>query len=306
MNLMALTLIILIVSWEYPNKQGLGCNVISEDDTSNFLAFLQELRSHEGAQNLTLSAASSIVPFAGPDGLPSKDVSGFAQVLDYVEIMNYDIWGSWSNAVGPNAPLNDSCALPANQQGSAVSAIEAWTQAGLPANQLILGVASYGHSYYVDKNDAITMTSPQASSAGYASPPGAAPLAAYPPFDKAQQPLGDSWDSNAPAGVDLCGNSGSGGPSGIFNFFGLIEKGYLDVNGTALPGTGFRYDDCSQTPYVYDPQSQTMVSYDDTQSFAAKGKFIADASLAGFAIWEVAGDSRDMLLDAISSAIVKQ
>ena len=36
---------------------------------------------------------------------------------------------------------------------------------------------------------------------------------------------------------------------------------------------------------------------------AAKGKFINEAGLAGFAMWETGGDSDDILLDAISEAI---
>ena len=36
---------------------------------------------------------------------------------------------------------------------------------------------------------------------------------------------------------------------------------------------------------------------------AAKGKYINDANLAGFAMWQAGGDSDDILLDAISSAM---
>lgn len=223
-----------ISSWEYPNKQGLGCNVISDQDTPNFLSFLQELHSRDDAQNLSLTAASSIVPFTAPDGSPSTDVSGFAAVLDYITIMDYDIFGGWSSVVGPNAPLDDSCAPPQFQQGSAMSAIKAWTDAGFPANQLVLAVASYGHSYHVDTSDAYSNAASMT-------------LASYPPFDKSQQPLGDSWDANAPAGVDECGNQGSGGPSGIFNFRGLVDEGLLTNNGTAQPAFPYRFDECSQT-----------------------------------------------------------
>lgn len=45
-----------------------------------------------------------------------------------------------------------------------------------------------------------------------------------------------------------------------------------------------------------------MVSYDDAQSFAAKGKFIVDNNLLGFSMWDVAGDSNDLLVDAILTA----
>ncbi|KAH9849057.1 glycoside hydrolase [Lenzites betulinus] len=274
--------------WEYPNKQGMGCNLISDNDSQNFLSFLQALRADPAGQNLTLSAATGIVPFNGPDGQPLSDVSAFASVFDYVAIMNYDVWGSWSTSVGPNAPLNDTCAPAADQQGSAVSAVKAWTSAGFPANQLVLGVASYGHSFKVDQSAALTSDNT---------------LAAYPAFDASQQPLGDSWDAVAPAGVDQCGNPTAGGPSGIFDFWGLIEGGFLTANGTVADGISYRFDECSQTPYVYNASTGVMVSYDDATSFAAKGKFINEAGLRGFAMWEAAGDSNDILLDAITNAI---
>ena len=64
-----------------------------------------------------------------------------------------------------------------------------------------------------------------------------------------------------------------------------------------------------------------MISYDDTQSFgmfsphfleavysprvfypAAKGKFIAESGLRGFALWEAASDYKDMLIDSLMNA----
>jgi chitinase len=71
-------------SWEYPNRQGVGCNTISPDDSANFISFLQELRQQPLGQNITLSAAVSVTPFAGTDGKPMGDVSAFAKVLDYI------------------------------------------------------------------------------------------------------------------------------------------------------------------------------------------------------------------------------
>jgi len=45
-----------------------------------------------------------------------------------------------------------------------------------------------------------------------------------------------------------------------------------------------------------------MVSYDDAQSFAAKGRFIKEQNLRGFAIWEAAGDMDNILLNSIRGA----
>ncbi|KAI0320490.1 glycoside hydrolase family 18 protein [Amylostereum chailletii] len=269
--------------WEYPNKQGIGCNALSPNDSANFLSFLQELRSMDGGQSLVLSAAVSVTPFAGADGTPMTDVSDFAQVLDFIEVMNYDIWGSWSPTVGPNAPLDDSCAPV--QDGSATSAVKTWTAAGFPADQILLGVASYGHSFHVDKTAALTSSNA---------------ISLYPTFDKSQQPAGDSWDGTA-GGVDQCGNPNVAG--GVFDFWGLIQGGFLTANGTVASGIDYTFDNCSQTPYVYNPTSQVMVSYDDATSFAAKGKFISDSGLAGFAMWEAGGDSKDILLNSISGAM---
>ena len=73
-----------LFSWEYPGKQGIGCNEMSLNDSANFLSFLQELRSHECGEKMTLSATVAITPFTGADGNPMVDVSAFAKVLDYI------------------------------------------------------------------------------------------------------------------------------------------------------------------------------------------------------------------------------
>jgi chitinase len=141
--------------------------------------------------------------------------------------MNYDVWGSWSPSVGPNAPLDDSCAP--SPQGSAKSAVKAWTGAGFPIHKIILGVPAYGHSYHVDPSNAL-------DASGKPKP--------YVPFDKSQQPAGDKWDSTA-SGVDSCGNPNVVG--GVFDFWGLIDGGFLAQNGTVAKGIDYTFDQCSQT-----------------------------------------------------------
>ena len=179
--------------------------------------------------NITISAAVADTPFIDSTGQTSTNLSGFAMVLDYIAIMNYDIWGSWSATVGPNAPLNDSCAAAADQQGSAVSAVAKWTNAGVPVNQIVLAVPSYGHSFSVNSSDAFVS--------------GTKTLAAYPAFNKSNQPLGDVWDDTP--SVDACNNTQAQG--GTFRFLGLIDEGFLTTNGTPAEGIYYRYDACSQT-----------------------------------------------------------
>jgi chitinase len=80
-----------LCSWESPNKQGIGCNTLSPDDSANFLAFLQELREQPAGQDLILSAAVTITPFVGADGNPMDDVSDFAKVLNYIGEIHFMI-----------------------------------------------------------------------------------------------------------------------------------------------------------------------------------------------------------------------
>ncbi|KZT71670.1 glycoside hydrolase family 18 protein [Daedalea quercina L-15889] len=268
--------------WEYPGKQGIGCNVVSSNDTDNFLTFLQAVRQEVGPDFL-LTASVSLSPFAGSNGTAVGNVSDFASVLDWVNVMNYDVHGSWDSVVGPNAPLNDSCVANSTQAaGSAVSALAAWTAAGMPAHQIVLGVAGYGHSYSVNPVAALAADGV---------------LQAFVPFDASAQPLGDAWDSEN--STDVCGNTS--GPSGVFDFWGLIEGGFLNANGSVANGINYIFDGCSQTPFVYDECSEVMVAYDDATSFEVKGNFVANSNMRGFAMWEAASDYDDILIDAIRS-----
>ncbi|KAG2146300.1 glycoside hydrolase family 18 protein [Suillus clintonianus] len=268
--------------WEYPGStNGLSCNTESPQDTANLLSMLQELK--QALPTLSLSAATPVKPWNDASGNPSTDLTSFAQVLDYVEIMNYDVYGdTFSKVVGPNSPLDDSCAPAADQTGSATSAVKLWTAAGFSAKQIVLGVPSYGHGYSISQSAAVQSNT----------------LASYPTFNTNSFVTGDSWDA---AGPDACGISQPA--SGDFNFWGLIAGGFLNEDGSVASGMTGRFDNCSQTPYVYNPNTQVMVAYDNAESFTAKGNFIKQAGIAGFALWEMGGDYNNILLNAITSAI---
>ncbi|KAJ7936259.1 glycoside hydrolase superfamily, partial [Mycena leptocephala] len=276
----------------------IGCNLFSPEDSANFLAFLQMLRNTESGEGLLLTAAVGIQPFldSSQPPIPMTNVSEFASVLDRIEIMSYDIWGAWSTAVGPNAPLDDTCELLVNQQGSAASAVAVWTKAGFTADQvgpqyrqtlmpcgshvthITLGVASYGRSYRVSSVPALLDQK----------------ILPFPEFNSTDPPPGPEDD---PSYIDTCGKHT--GVNGEFTFNELISAGFLVSNGTQASGIYYTLGSCSKTPYVYDSSLNTMVSYDDARSFAAKSEFISQLGLAGFAMWDLAGDHNDILLDAI-------
>jgi chitinase len=221
-------------SWEFPGLQGIGCNIVSPDDTSNFLTFLQELRSTSAGQDLILSAAVYTTTFADATGQPSNNLSEFSHVLDHISIMNYDTKSTPSSGAAPNAPLDDACAPSGSQTGSARSAVSAWMAAGFSAYQIVLGVPAYGHSYIIPPSVALSGQGNDTT------------LSLYPPYTANNTRKGDQWDSAG--GLDVCGNTV--GPGGIYTYWGLIEEGFLNSDGTIPENIKYRFDNCSQTVSV--------------------------------------------------------
>ena len=178
--------------------------------------------------------------------------------------MNYDVWGSWSPTAGPNAPLYDSCAP--QQEGSAQSAVKAWTGANFPANQVNGSPISSRHNLFVyairffsacQATDTVTpyhkaqrfLTmrshfthhSTRVISPLVRARP-TAPLVGVPFLSPTNH-----YSCDLPA-TDQCGNTG--GASGIWDFNALITAGFLqNNNGKVTPASGMLYtfDNCSQT-----------------------------------------------------------
>lgn len=80
------------IDWEYPGRQGEGDNEVNSNDSANFLSFLQLLR-YTLPPCAVITAATLTTTFSGPDGQPMSDVSEFSKVLDWILLMNYDVWG---------------------------------------------------------------------------------------------------------------------------------------------------------------------------------------------------------------------
>ncbi|KAG0702498.1 glycoside hydrolase superfamily [Suillus ampliporus] len=269
-NVESVSMVLISLSTPHNITDGIGCSTIRVNNTANFLAFLEELRQNPVGANLTLSAAVGLAPFFDATRNPATDVTKFAKVLDHITVMNYDAWGPLFSTVGPNAPLNHTYASSTNQESSAVSAVKAWTDTGSPTHSIRPSLWRLHVRHET--------------------------LAAYPAFNALNQPLGDAWYDDG--GVDVCGVYE--GPGGTFDFWGLIDGGFLTERGTPAEGIYYRYDECSQTSYVYNQTSHVMISLDNTWSFAAKGKYIKKTGLRGFAMWEAGGD---MLIDSIIKAV---
>ena len=256
------------IDWEYPGQTGAG-NILDPSDTANFQTFLQELRAAL-PQGALLTAAVSLQPWMASNGQPVQSVARAASVMDYIMIMNYDVWGSSSDP-GPNAPLANLCGNSTQPTANAASGVKAWSAAGMPRDKILLGIPAYGYINTSTKRTLRTRSSPSS------------------PFEEEQ-----GLERRA---VSLTSMSGST-TEGQINFATLVSSGALKMGNDGLfdGAGGFTkyWDDCSDTPYLSD--GRTVVTYDDTSSIFDKGAFASAAGIGGISMWSLDGDTKNWAL----------
>jgi chitinase len=81
-----------------------------------------------------------------------------------------------------------------------------------------------------------------------------------------------------------------------------IRASYGAITDSLENKNGFvRYwDDLSAAPFLYNADRRIFISYEDPQSIRAKGRYVTDHGLAGMMFWELGGDPRGELLDAMA------
>ncbi|KAI8446520.1 glycoside hydrolase, partial [Phakopsora pachyrhizi] len=174
---------------------------------------------------------------------------------------------SSSKIAGPNAPLFSTCSDPASKF-SALQAVKHWISTGIPAKKMILGIPSYGYAYTLKLNK-LTETKfsgdSKKTSHLFQSTTGVPP--------KAQK------TANLGGDKDACGNVNP--PGGQWLFKELSGPKKLTSNAKkCLGGFERHYNSCTQTPFIFNPETCSLISYNDPTSFRAKAKFVLRHGLA--------------------------
>jgi hypothetical protein len=81
--------------------------------------------------------------------------------------------------------------------------------------------------------------------------------------------------------------------NGVFDYWDL-EQNYIDLNGY----TSYWHDEV-KTPWIYNPNTQIMISYDNIESMEEKGNYIKSTNLGGAMFWEFSGDKYSVLLNTV-------
>jgi chitinase len=133
------------IDWEYPGYAEHGG---TPSDGANFVRLLRVLRDTLdmlGVQSHRHLALSAALPAdrARAGAMPVRDV---AQLLDFLNIMTYDFYGTWDPRAYHNAPLY---AGPGRDSALSVDgAFRLYHDTfGIPASRINLGVPFYGHTF---------------------------------------------------------------------------------------------------------------------------------------------------------------
>ncbi|CAH1211396.1 hypothetical protein PAECIP111892_03558 [Paenibacillus auburnensis] len=80
--------------------------------------------------------------------------------------------------------------------------------------------------------------------------------------------------------------------------FNDLEANYINKNGYT------RYwNNTSKVPYLYNPSTQTYISYDDVESIGYKISYLKAKGLAGAMFWETSGDRNKTLQNKLSAEL---
>ncbi|QFZ22495.1 chitinase [Saccharothrix syringae] len=265
--------------------------------------------SAEDGRHYLLTAA---VPASGWL-LRGQEAYQVTRYLDYVNIMSYDLHGSWNHFVGPNAALYDDGKDGELAAGGVYTAPQYegmgylntdWAyhyyRGAMQAGRINIGVPFYSRGW-------------QGVTGGTNGLWG---RAALPDQTRCPAGTGSSVGSTTPCGNGAVGidnlwhDSTAGGaevPSGVNplwhakNLENGITPDYLAKHGLdpvndptdRLTGTYKRFYDSTLTaPWLWNADKKVFLSTEDEQSIAAKAKYVADKGIGGVMIWELAGDYR--------------
>ncbi|MCC6805678.1 MAG: glycoside hydrolase family 18 protein [Anaerolineae bacterium] len=130
------------IDWEYPTGGGDSNNITRPEDKDNFVLLLGALRDaldaqgEAGGRHYLLTIALG----AGQTQYEPLDWAQIVPLLDFINVMTYDMVGPWSSLTDFNAPLY----APADRLSDDTT-VQNLLGLGIPADKLVMGVPFYGY-----------------------------------------------------------------------------------------------------------------------------------------------------------------
>ncbi len=150
----------LDIDWEYPVGPDWGVPIkTAAEDRENYPALLEDIRaafdalSKKTGKKYSLSVAVPASPW-----FPQKnDIPRIANAVDYLKVMAYDYYGTWSKTTGHNSNLYRNPSDPAWGGWGSDQGMMVYLNAGVKPEKLLLGLAFYGRAWkgVTDKNSGL-------------------------------------------------------------------------------------------------------------------------------------------------------
>ncbi|WP_375148241.1 glycosyl hydrolase family 18 protein [Enterococcus mundtii] len=287
------------VDWEYPadvRQPDLVDNVNDEgtpyavpEDKENYIILLNEIRESidEQGEELGKTYELSVALPASQSKLSSGiDIDGLFEVVDFANIMTYDMNGGWGDRSGHHTALYGNPADPNYDQGLSVDqTVQFLRNEGAPAEKIVIGAAFYTRGWHevAEGNNPLL---PGLFQTAEQSNRNADLSATYGAKNKSPLVVGDG------------GRAGGVWP--YRNIPDLIS---------ATSGLTEYWDDVAKAPYMYSTETGEFFSFDNVRSIGYKTQYVQEEQLGGVISWmqsqdkETTSTKRDELTNAIKEGL---
>lgn len=127
------------LDWEYPAIEGHPGHAYKKEDKANFTLLVQALRNALGKKAIISFAAGGFDKFLQE----SIDWQAVMPVINYVNLMSYDLVSGFSTVTGHHTPLYSNN----TQKQSADNAIRYFESINVPMQKIIIGAAFYARTW---------------------------------------------------------------------------------------------------------------------------------------------------------------
>ncbi|GAA1078380.1 chitinase C-terminal domain-containing protein [Nocardiopsis metallicus] len=230
--------------------------------------------------------------------LRGQEVHQVVQYLDFVNMMTYDLHGTWNHFVGHNGALFDSGQDPELRDVynafDGIGYLNAdWAhhyfRGAMQAGRINLGVPFYTRGWQDVQGGENGLWGTSALPDQTQCQPG---TGINDPCGHGAGGIDNLWFDSDP----ITGDAIEAGVNPIWHVLNLengVVGDYVEDYGvdTELVGTYERHwDDVTKNEWWWNPQTRTFLSGDADQTISAKADYVADTGLGGVMIWEMAGD----------------
>ena len=288
------------LDWEYPgeyresdkadNTNDEGTPNASPQDKDNYILLLQDLKNALNKQGKELGKTYelSVALPAGVSKIEAGiDVDKLFDIVDFANIMTYDMAGAWSTTSGHQTALYANPNAPEEYKELSVNeCVNYYISQGAERQKIVIGAAYYTRGWEQVSDKGVDPNNPGL-------------------FGEAAVVNKNADLTPTPGALNEAPmKNGEGGRAGGVWGYNALYK--LKAKYTGLKEY---WDDSAKAPYLYNPETGAFFTYDNVRSIQEKAKYVKENNLGGMIAWMASQDAtttstkRDELTNATKEAL---